>query len=142
MFTKRITSEKGVTLAEVMISMAIVGISIFSMLLLFPKMKVMVDVSHHKVEATRACQQKLENFRRAGFSGVPSGTTQEIVTLDSGENLVSAVDDLRAILTTTVTNINSGGLTIAKKVLVQCQWNEHRSVVNEYLDFVLYRNIA
>ena len=138
----KINSNAGVTLIEVILSFAIAGVAMFSMMMLFPKMEVLVDVASHKVAAVRACQQKIEDVRRDGFSNTFAGVTNEVVTLDSGQNLGSNADDLLGVLTTTITDIVVGPDVIAKKVLVQCQWNEHRVVVNEYLDFVLYRNIT
>jgi Tfp pilus assembly protein PilE len=140
---QNLRSDKGLTLLEVMFSMGILAITILSLMIMFPKMKMLVNKSGHKVAAMKACQTKMETIREAGYVSLasPSAVT-EFIVLDNGEDQASTDDDVRANLITTATDVDSGGVVIAKKIMVQCTWieNQNDQTCSEYLDCILYDN--
>jgi len=139
---RNLKSDNGLTLLEVVFSMMILAITILSLMIMFPKMKVLVNKSQCKIAAIKACQTKMEEIREAGFANLTAGTVYDYsIVLDHGADQDSADDDIRCDITRTVVDVEEDGVVIAKKIMIQCRWIENNAECSEYLDCVLYNNI-
>ncbi|MBN1492705.1 MAG: type II secretion system protein [Candidatus Omnitrophica bacterium] len=138
-----VKSHKGLTLLEVMFSLGILATTLLALMITFPKMKMLVNKSQCKVAAIKACQTKMEELREISFVNLPSeGTdTDNSIVLDNGADLDSFDDDIPCSITTTIIDVEDSGVTIAKKIMIQCTWIENNAECSEYLDCVLYNNI-
>ncbi len=133
-----VRSNDGLTLLEVMFSMSILAIVLLSLMITFPKMKMLVNKSQCKSAAIKACQATMEQIREAGVGSLVEGTSTDYsVILDHGADMDSTDDDIPAEVTTTIIDVGA----TAKKVTIQCTWIENNAECSEHLDCVLYNNV-
>ena len=139
-----VRSNNGLTLLEVIFSMSILALVLLSLMITFPKMKMLVNKSQCKVAAIKACQTKMEALREGGFSNLPSAASTPMydysIVLDQGADQDSSADDTPCDISTTIFEVDSGGVIIAKKIIIQCTWIENNTECSEYLDCVMYNN--
>ena len=134
-----VRSDNGLTLLEVIFSMSILALVLLALMITFPKMKMLVNKSGCKVAAIKACQTKMEDICAGGFSNLTAGTSTDYsVRLDNGADFGSSDDDVPCDITTTVIDVDDGGTTIARKIIVQCTWIENNAECSEYLDCIIY----
>lgn len=128
-------ANKGLTLVEVVVSMAIFLVSIFTMIYLFPRGMRALARAREQAQATNLGQEKIEEIRNLSYSNITPGnpiatppyknsTLSDTVTEDNlsvGRIVtVESVDDARD---------GAGGLDIDsdvqdyKKIGVILQWN-------------------
>ncbi len=67
-------SNKGLTLIEVVISMAIFLVSIFGIIYLFPRGMRALGRAREQTQATNLGQEKMENIRNIAYSNVTPGS--------------------------------------------------------------------
>ena len=112
-------SDNGLTLMEVMVSVAIIVLIIAGAASTIINSQVLSSLARHKVQAAYVGQQILEKQRRLVFSNIVS-LTAAAVTLDTKGTYNTTLDDFMGTAVITVTNIDS----YRKKVQVEIDWPE------------------
>ena len=101
----------GFTLAELLVSMAILGIAMASVSSLFRFLIRSTDLNLRATEATFLAQDKLESLKMAGFAGASSGS------------------DATGVLSRAWTVTSAGGY---KSISVTASWNGSDGVPHSY----------
>ena len=144
---KRLKSERGISLLEVLFATFVGIVSVFSVMMVYPKMKVLSQSGEYKMAAIHVAQSLAETYRQAGFENVFSGTTTSVATLSEGKDLASDADDVLAEVTTTISDISDNGFVIGRVGVIEVEWVTNNwsdpgtaEIVKEVVNFVVFDN--
>ena len=112
-------SDNGLTLIEVMVSVAIIVILLAVAASTIINSQLLSSLARHKVQAAYVGQQILEQQRRLPFSNLVSLPAAAVI-LDTRGTYNTAADDFMGTAVITVTNIDA----YRKKVQVEIDWPE------------------
>lgn len=71
-----LSNNKGFSLVETMVALAVLGVAFFGMIKAFPKGLNMNTVSRNKTTASYLAQDKIEQLFAQGYEGVATGTIE------------------------------------------------------------------
>lgn len=148
---KALMNERGITLVETLFAFLIAGIAIFAMMMTFPKMKMLVNVSQYRMAALEKCQTEMESLKQQSYASLAitaADPAWEKVVLGYGYNKADGTTDLvetsvgeyRHI----VSAVQKSGTTIGKRVAVETRWvygvdDDDNELYNTiHLDMIIY----
>lgn len=112
-------TNKGLTFVEVLVSSMLIIIFLTGAAGIILNSQLLSGLARHKLQASYAAQQILEQQRRRAFSSIVSQGAAPI-TLDTKGTYAATADDFTGIVIITVTNISGS----QKKVQVEIDWPE------------------
>jgi type II secretory pathway pseudopilin PulG len=127
---------KGIVLIENLLALAIAALVITSLVQFFILSSMYVKVANHRVASLNFIQDRIEELRSFGYSGIVvsdySPPVEEPILLDAMDPSTAA-DDIYAIRRTSVTSISGG-----KKIVVEMEWAEFDRALSETAQTVLF----
>ncbi len=116
---KELNSKNGVTLVEVLVSIAIVLVLLTAAAKTILNGQFLTSYARHKTQAMYAAQQLLEQQRWLAFSTTSSQTTAPVI-LDTYGNYSSSAGYFYGTAITTITNIDA----YRNHVTIEIDWPE------------------
>jgi Tfp pilus assembly protein PilV len=122
-----ISSQRGVSLVEALVAMAVMGFGMLAIVGVQSTLRFNADISKQRAEATRLAEQELETVR--AFSSIGSGNTTEdefdaiattAMTSISGTDWNATYQRTRTVFDTS----DDSGRVISRTIYIQVQWED------------------
>jgi type II secretory pathway pseudopilin PulG len=127
---ERRRKASGLTLAEVVLSIAILAVGAFTFLSYYWLTRVRVNLQEDTRTALELCQSQMEQDRTVAFSSLP--------TLNNASSQVSINSAINGAMTTAVQDFTENSVVAYRRVTVNVSWVEDGNT--QTVQLVTYRS--